>query len=300
VEVAAIVRNGIETSDPLIQKAGHELSVSLPAAPLWVDGDPVRLGQILANVLNNAAKYTQAGGRIAVQVRREGPHVLLAVRDNGTGISPEALPRLFEMFSRGDRATGGDEGGLGVGLALARRLAEMHGGSIGAHSDGPGRGSEFTVRLPLAAEQRERPTPAGTSASAIQRRILVVDDNRDSAESMSLLLGFLGADVRVAFDGAQALAAFADYDPAVVLLDIGMPGMDGYEVVRRLRAGFPERRAAVVALTGWGQEEDRRRAREAGFDHHLIKPADIGALQALLSSLDRRRPRAGPEPDVTR
>jgi signal transduction histidine kinase/DNA-binding response OmpR family regulator len=286
VEVAGIVRNAVETSDPLLQAAGHQLTVSLPSEPLWVDGDPVRLAQILANLLNNAANYTTAGGEISVEARREGGVALLAVRDNGAGITAEALPRLFEMFSRGDRQSGHDQGGLGIGLALARRLAEMHGGTITARSEGPGLGSEFTVRLPLAADQRPLAASAATPTAAIQRRILVVDDNRDSAESMGMLLGFLGADVRVAFNGAQALEAYAAYDPAVVLLDIGMPGMDGYEVVRRLRADYPKRRAAIVALTGWGQEEDRRRAREAGFDHHLIKPADLDALQALLRSLE--------------
>ena len=286
VPLGAIIQNAIETSDPLIQGAGHRLTVSVPEEPLWVDGDPVRLAQILANLLNNAAKYTEAGGTLEVHARREGASAVIAVRDNGAGISPEAIPRLFEMFSRGDRGSGRDQGGLGIGLALARRLCEMHGGSVTARSEGPGRGSEFIVRLPLAARQAGEEIIAEAGAPPVPRkRILVVDDNRDAAESMGMLLEFLGADVRVAVDGPGALEAFEIYEPAVVLLDIGMPGMDGYEVARRIRTEFPQRHTAIVALTGWGQEEDRRRARAAGFDHHLIKPADVGALQALLGSL---------------
>ena len=286
VALGSIIQNAIETSDPLIQNAGHRLTVVLPEENLWVDGDPVRLAQILANLLNNAAKYTEAGGEIRIVTRREGSGAIISVRDNGAGISPDALPRLFEMFSRGDRGTGRDQGGLGIGLALARRLVEMHGGSISATSDGIGRGSEFIVRLPLAANQSGEDDLSIAGAPAIPRkRILVVDDNRDSAESLGMLLEFLGADVKVALDGPGALEAYERYDPAVVLLDIGMPGMDGYEVARRIRTDFPNRDTAIVALTGWGQEEDRRRARAAGFDHHLIKPADVGALQALLGSL---------------
>jgi CheY-like chemotaxis protein len=287
IEVAAIVRNAIETSDPLIQSAGHALEVSLPDTPLWLDGDPVRLAQVLANLLNNAAKYTPPGGRIWVRVRREDAVALICVRDNGPGIPPQTLPGMFAMFSRGDRSGGRDQAGLGIGLALSRRLAQMHGGTVEAHSEGAGKGCEFTVRIPLAPDQEAQ--AAGTERvdpPLPQKRILVVDDNRDAADSLSLLLKFLGSDVRVARDGPQAIEEFAAYDPAVVLLDIGMPGMDGYEVARRIRAGFPERRATIVALTGWGQDEDRRLAREAGFDHHLIKPAEIGALQVLLASVD--------------
>jgi PAS domain S-box-containing protein len=290
VEVTTIVRNAVETSEPLIQAGRHRLSVSLPEEPLWLEGDPVRLAQILANLLNNAAKYTDEGGKISVHARRRDDAVIVSVLDNGVGIAADALPRMFEMFSRGDRSSGRSQDGLGIGLALSRRLAQMHGGTIDAHSEGPGKGSEFTVRLPLATDQsREALASASTGTAMSQTRILVVDDNRDSADSLSMVLTFLGADVRVARDGPEALAAFPSYDPAVVLLDIGMPGMDGYEVARVLRARFPHRNTAIVALTGWGQEEDRRRAREAGIDHHLLKPTEIGALQALLASLERGR-----------
>jgi PAS domain S-box-containing protein len=285
IEVAAVVRNAIETSEPLIRARHHLLSVSLPGEALWLDGDPVRLAQILANLLNNAAKYTDEGGQISVHTWREKGEAVVAVRDNGAGIAAEALPRLFEMFNRGDRSAAGGTG-LGIGLALARRLAQMHGGSIAARSDGPGAGSEFTVRLPLAPQQAPGSAREGTSDAALpQRRVLIVDDNRDAADSLSMVLNLLGAEVRVARSGAEALEAFPAYDPAVVLLDIGMPGMDGYEVARRIRSLYPQRRTAIVALTGWGQEKDRRQAREAGIDHHLIKPADIETLRSLLASL---------------
>jgi PAS domain S-box-containing protein len=287
VEVAAIVRNAVETSEPLIQAARHRLSLSLPGGPLWLEGDPVRLAQILANLLNNAAKYTDDGGHITVQVRREGDVAAISVLDNGSGIAPDALPRMFEMFSRGDRASGRGQGGLGIGLALARRLAEMHGGTLDATSAGPGKGSEFTLRLPIAANQEANPSVEGRAAAAIpHQRILVVDDNRDAGDSLGMILEFLGADVRIARDGPEALEIFAAYDPSVVLLDIGMPGMDGYEVARTLRSRYPGRRTAIVALTGWGQDKDRALARAAGFDHHLVKPADLDALQALLASLN--------------
>lgn len=289
VEVSAIVRNAIETSDPLLRAAGHSLTVSLPEQPLWVDGDPVRLSQVLANLLNNAAKYTDAGGEISLTARDVANAAEIAVRDNGSGISADALPHVFEMFSRGDRSSGRDQAGLGIGLALARRLVEMHGGSIFASSAGIGEGSEFVVRLPLSTSRGSQSASAPRVGATISRKgILVVDDNTDSAESLRMLLEFLGADVRVAYDGESALAAFTTSLPALVLLDIGMPGLDGYEVARRMRLADPRRKATIVALTGWGQEDDRRKAREAGFDRHLIKPADVGALQALIASLDTR------------
>ncbi len=286
VEIAEVVRNAVETSRPLIEAGRHALELDLPREALWVEGDPVRLAQILSNLLNNAATYTEPGGRIVLSARRAEGTVRLAVRDNGVGIAPEALPRVFEMFSRGDRQSARHQGGLGIGLALSRRLAQMHGGTLTGFSEGAGCGATFVATLPLAAEQAPSPSASDTSPAPLPpRRILVVDDNDDSADSLGLVLKLLGADVRVARDGPQALEVFEDYDPAVVLLDIGMPGMDGYEVARRIRAGFPERRAALIALTGWGQDKDRERAREAGFDRHLIKPADLDALQTLLSSL---------------
>jgi len=278
VELAAVVRNALETSDPLIRSGGRRLELELPPEALWLDGDPVRLAQILANLLNNSAKYTAAGGRIELRARRDGKSALISVRDDGAGIAAEQLARVFDMFSRGERSSG-----LGIGLALARRLAEMHGGTISAASAGPGAGAEFTVRLPLAAQPVAKAGAAAAEAPPLaHKRVLVVDDNRDAADSLGMLLKFLGADVQVAHGGRDALEAFDRYRPAVVLLDIGMPEMDGYEVAREIRGRENGKRVPLVALTGWGQEEDHRRAREAGFDHHMIKPPDIAVLRSLL------------------
>jgi signal transduction histidine kinase len=289
-ELASVVRNALETSDPLITAGGHRLQVELPAEPLWLDGDRVRLAQIVANLLNNAAKYTRPGGRITVETRREDKQALLTVRDTGAGIPAEWLTRIFDMFSRGTVGPRAEQGGLGIGLALSRRLAEMHGGTIEARSEGPGRGSEFLVRLPLAAG-KARPSAAPLQKDAVvlpPLRILVVDDNRDAAGSLGMVLEKLGARVEVTHDGESALQAFERFAPAVVLLDIGMPGMDGYEVARALRARDPEGRATLVALTGWGQDGARQQAREAGFHHHLVKPAEMEALQRLLAEIGRR------------
>jgi CheY-like chemotaxis protein len=293
VELAAIVRNAIETSEPLIESAGHSLRVSLPEQPLWLEGDAVRLAQIIANLLNNAARYTDDRGQILVRAERQRDTAVIAVLDSGIGIEPGTLPRVFEMFSRGAEAGRHGYGGLGIGLALSRRLAEMHGGTLDGRSEGPGKGSEFTLRLPLAAEpsdgaDRMQATDEATEASIRPLRILVVDDNRDAAESLAMLLGSLGAKVHAAHSGPEALEKFAAHAPQVVFLDIGMPGMDGYEVARRIRSRHPDSRTTLVALTGWGQDEDRRKARAAGFDHHLVKPAEIDALQELLASVDDR------------
>jgi PAS domain S-box-containing protein len=288
MEVAGVVRTAIETSQPLITAAGHQLAVSIPAEPLTVNADPVRLAQIISNLLNNSAKYTEAGGQIWLAVRREDDRVAISVRDSGIGITPEMLPHVFQLFTQVDRNANRAQGGLGIGLALVKSLTELHGGEVHAHSAGLGRGSEFVIRLPLASEQagsdppRVEDRPRSESAA---RRILVVDDNRDAAMSMSMLLKLLGSDVRVAFDGEDALRAMFEYKPAIVLLDIGMPGMDGYQVARRIREQSEFDDVTLIALTGWGQEDDRRRSRSAGFDHHLTKPADIDALETLLLSL---------------
>ena len=292
VELAGVVRTAVETSQPLIAAANHQLALSLPPEPLTVNADPVRLSQIISNLLNNSAKYTEAGGQIWLTVRREGDWVSVSVRDSGIGIDPQMLPDVFQLFTQVDRQTGRAQGGLGIGLTLVKNLTEMHGGEVHAHSEGLGHGSEFVIRLPLAAEQ----AGAGASSSrgrsrspSVPRRILVVDDNRDAATSMSMLLKVLGSDVRVAFSGPDALQAVAEYQPSVVLLDIGMPGMDGYEVARRIREQPGLKDVTLIALTGWGQEEDRRRSQSAGFDYHLIKPADISALETLLLSLQAQK-----------
>jgi len=287
VELAGIVRTAVETSQPLISAAGHQLAVSIPAEPLTVSADPVRLSQIISNLLNNAAKYTETGGQIWLTIRGEDDWVVISVRDTGVGIPPEMLPNIFQMFTQVDRHADRAQGGLGIGLTLVKSLTEMHGGEVRAHSAGPGQGSEFVIRLPLVANQADTTRASDNPSAAIfsKRRILVVDDNRDAALSMSMLLKLLGSDVRVAFSGADALTAMSEYKPAIVLLDIGMPGMDGYEVARRIRAAPEFQEVTLIALTGWGQEEDRRRSQSAGFNHHLTKPADINVLETLLLSL---------------
>ncbi len=285
IELASVVANAVEASEPLIEAGGHTLHVDLPPAPVWLEADSVRLAQILSNLLNNAAKYTDAGGRIDLAAERRGGTVRISVRDTGIGFAPEAGLQLFVMFGRAHGAEGRRPGGLGIGLALARRLTEMHGGTIEAHSEGPGRGSEFSVQIPIGHPAPPPKTERrAASAAPPKRRILVVDDNEDAAESIALLLTQLGAAVRAVHSGFEALEAFRAEPADIVLLDIGMPEMDGYETARRLRSEFPDHETLVVALSGWGQETDRRRAREAGFDRHLIKPADAAALEALLGT----------------
>jgi PAS domain S-box-containing protein len=293
VELATVVRNAVETCEPLMREAGHCLDVSLPNRRVWLYGDPVRLGQILTNLLNNAARYTPPHGRISIHAHVANGILSITVLDTGAGFAQDAGSRLFEMFSRGKQSSG-----LGVGLALARRLAELHGGTIKAASAGPGQGAEFTVSLPLPPDQSGMPAETRQDWESFRdHRILVVDDNRDAAESIRALLELLEAEVRVAFDGAHALELFREYDANIVLLDIGMPGMDGYEVARAMREHHPDRNVQIVALTGWGQEQDRARTREAGFDHHLVKPVDFSTLQGLFASLPTVSPPA-PTPDV--
>jgi two-component system CheB/CheR fusion protein len=253
------------------------------------------MAQVLSNLLNNAAKYTDEGGEIALSARREGPEVFIRVRDNGTGIAPELLPHIFEMFTQADQTLSRSRGGLGIGLTLVRSLVEMHNGRVSAHSAGPGLGSEFTVRLPVPVDAPIEPTPDDSPpADAIprlsRRRILVVDDKRSSADSLGVLLHALGQDVEMAYDGPTALEMIRDRRPDLVLLDIGLPGMDGYEVARRCRQDADTRRITLVAMTGYGKEEDRRRSREAGFNAHLVKPVDLEDLQVLLTQPDPAAP----------
>jgi len=290
VRLDAAINSAIETSEPLIRAGNHRLIVSLPDEPLLLDADPVRLAQIFANLLNNAAKYSDKGGQIEVTARRDGDDALVAIRDSGDGIAPDQLNKLFDIFTRGERSSRRNQSGLGIGLALVRRLTEMHGGRVEATSEGVGKGSCFSVRLPLTARnvtaaRKMRPDAANIASLGV----LVVDDNRDAAESLAMLLRTTGADVHVAHDGPAALEEFELREPHVVLLDIGMPDMDGYEVARRLREISNPQRVAIVALTGWGQDEDRQRVRAAGFDHHLVKPVELASLQALLTSLAAAR-----------
>ncbi|MGH7805719.1 MAG: hybrid sensor histidine kinase/response regulator [Candidatus Binatia bacterium] len=289
VELTTIVDNAVETSQPLIDAFRHRLTIELPYEPIVIEGDPVRLAQVIGNLLNNAAKYSDESGQIWLKAERRGPMACVSVRDNGAGIAPEVLPHVFNLFMQGDRSPSRSPSGLGIGLTLVKTLVEMHGGTVEALSDGLGHGSEFVICLPIV----ESGTPAAhaepaddTGQPLRRRRVLVVDDNRDAADSLGLLLQLLGADVRIAYDGPTALREAATYHPSAVLLDIGMNEMDGYEVARRLREDPDLREVTLVALTGWGQYEDRTRSRLAGFDHHLIKPADVAALEELLLSLD--------------
>ncbi len=282
VALADVVRSALETSAPAIASGRRQLSVSPAAEPLFVDADATRLVQIVSNLLNNAAKYTADGGRIWLSVRREGNDAVLSVRDDGTGIAPDMLPLVFDMFTQVDRTRAG---GLGIGLTLVRSLVQAHGGSVEAHSAGLGAGSEFIVRLPLAHARSAEQAPQSPAAhdALPARRVLVVDDNRDAADSLGMLLELLGSEVRVAHEGTAALQALAAFRPEVVFLDIGMPDMDGYEVARRMRAEPAGRDATLVAVTGWGQEADRRRVREGGFDRHLIKPVAVDDLAQVLA-----------------
>jgi CheY-like chemotaxis protein len=262
------------------------LTVDVPGESIVVTGDAVRLTQVFANLLNNSAKYTPPGGEIGVRVTVEDGMAVVCVKDNGEGIPKGMLNRVFHMFTQvntGSRA----QGGLGIGLTLAKTLVHLHGGRIDAKSEGPGKGCEFLVRLPLALEARDAGARSEERdkgpAPARMQRVLVVDDNHDAADSLGMLLQFLGAEVMVVHDGRSALAAMKTFRPAVVLLDLGMPEMNGLEVARRMREDPEARSTTLVALTGWGQREDRRRTHEAGFDYHLVKPADVGTLQSILS-----------------
>jgi signal transduction histidine kinase len=291
VNVATIVARAIETIAPLIAEQRHDLSVDISEEALEVEGDLTRLTQVLGNLLNNAAKYTDPGGIISVTARRVGTDVDIRVRDNGIGIPPALLPRLFQLFTQVDAAAHRAQGGLGIGLALVRQLVQMHGDSVTAYSDGPGKGSEFLIRLPLRM-QRPRELmdsglapQSGVNGSKPGHRILLADDNRDALDSLATLLQCDGHEVHTAGDGAEALEVAAQCRPDVVLLDIGMPKLDGYEVARRIRAEPWGKSAVLIALTGWGQDEDRRRSREVGFDSHLVKPLDPDALSSLLQRL---------------
>ncbi|AEG91508.1 PAS domain-containing hybrid sensor histidine kinase/response regulator [Ramlibacter tataouinensis] len=291
LELADVLRAAVESSRPEMERMGHDFRCSPPQASLPVHGDAVRLAQVFSNLLNNAAHYTERGGRIELSAWAEAGQACVSVRDNGIGIAPEQLPRLFEMFSQVDRRHSGAQSGLGIGLSLAQRLAGMHGGSVRVHSAGLGCGSEFTVRLPLLAPAAAGPRPHRRFAAEalVVARVLVVDDNPDAADSLALLIATLGAQARVAHDGASALALAQDWQPQLVLLDLGMPGMDGYEVARRLRARHGGRALTLAALTGWGQERDRQRTRQAEFDHHLVKPVEPETLRALLTARARGR-----------
>jgi len=290
VELATAIQSALEAVRPLVETAGHEVTVALPAEPVHLDADPTRLTQIFTNLLNNAVKYTEPGGHVRLAAERRGSEVVVSIRDTGIGITAEHLPHLFEMFSQVTPALDRSTGGLGIGLALVRGLVELHGGSVEAHSAGLSQGSELVVRLPVAAAPASAPSQPEAeqrSPSGARRRILIADDNLDSVEVLGMVLEHVGYEVRTAHDGLEAVQAAATFRPDVALLDIGMPGLNGYEAARRIREQPGGWDMVLVAITGWGQEDDKRRAREAGFDHHLTKPVDPADLQKLLASVLR-------------
>ena len=289
IELHGVISAALEASRPLIEACGHELTVTLPPGPIHLDADPNRLAQVFLNLLNNSAKYTPQGGHIWLTVERRNAEAVVRVRDTGVGIAAEMLPRIFELFTQVEGSLERSHGGLGIGLALVRRLVEMHGGTVEARSEGLGRGSEFLVRLPIVAQPTyEQPFASGNNekvAAAPKRRILVVDDNRDSAISLGMMLSLMGNEIRIAHDGLEAVETAAVFRPDVMLLDIGLPKLNGYVVCRRIREQPWGKGMVIVALTGWGQEEDKRRSNEAGFNQHMVKPVDPAALEKLLAEI---------------
>ena len=288
VELATVLESALESSRPLIEKSGHELTVSLPTVPVLLDADPIRLAQVFLNLLNNSAKYTKQGGRIWLTAERQGSDAVISVRDNGVGIAADMLARVFDLFTQVGGSLERSQGGLGIGLTLVRRLVEMHDGNIEARSNGRDQGSEFVVRLPVFVPPPKQPPPKsdGPRATALSGcRILVVDDNKDSADSLEMLLRLKGNDIRTAYDGLEAVELAATFHPELILLDIGLPKLNGYEVARRIRQQPWGRDMILVALTGWGQDDDRRLSQEAGFDLHIVKPVDLAALEKLLAGL---------------
>jgi signal transduction histidine kinase/ActR/RegA family two-component response regulator len=293
IELAAAIKSAVDTAQPLIDAAGHQLTVSGSPRPVYLDADPVRLAQVFSNLLNNAAKYMERGGRIWLTVTPEEREVVVSVRDTGIGIPAEALPGIFDMFSQVDHSLEKAQGGLGIGLTLVKQLLEMHGGRIEARSEGAGKGSEFIARLPVVAvaPRRQRSDAGEEPRSRTPTcRILVADDNRDAAESMSTVLRLMGNEVRTVHDGVQAVEEAAAFRPDLVLLDIGMPRLNGYDAARRIRTERWGKSTLIVAMTGWGQDEDKRRAREAGFDRHFTKPVDPGDIRKLIAEMRANSP----------
>jgi PAS domain S-box-containing protein len=292
VELSSVVYHAVEAARPLCESMGHELTVTLPPEPIYLSADPTRLTQVVGNLLNNACKFTGKGGRIWLTVEGTGGgnatgETSIRVRDDGIGIAADQLPRIFDMFAQVESSRARSTAGLGIGLTLVRNLVELHGGTVEAHSGGVGQGSEFVVRLPILMETPRIPTrPVTTSSTGTPtRRILVVDDNRDAAESLALLLQLMGHETRAVYDGLEAVEAAKKFHPDVVLLDIGLPKLDGYQAAARIRALQRDKRLTLVALTGWGMGEDLRRSDEAGFDAHMVKPVEPDALMRLLAEL---------------
>ncbi len=285
IDLHEVLARAIETSRPLMDRHRQVFQMDVPKAPLPVKGDAMRLVQVFVNLLNNAAKYTPEGGQIRLETELGNEEIIVRVQDNGRGIPPEALERVFELFMQIAPEARGEQGGLGVGLALVRRIVELHGGRVVARSEGLGKGSTFSVHLPLEAHQVERPRKAAAPTTVRPVRVLVVDDNRDAADSLKVLLESANQDVRTAYDGSAALEVARSFQPELVLLDIGMPHMDGYEAARRMRAMQLETRPRLVALTGWGQASDKKRASDAGFDEHFTKPVNPDELLSYIAQL---------------
>jgi len=295
VELRSVIGAAIETCRPKIDAKQHTLALDLPPQPIELDADPVRLAQVFTNLLINAAKFTNPGGRIELHVRRDHRNLVVSVRDNGVGMAPETIPHLFTLFSQANTALERSEGGLGIGLALVRGLVALHGGSVEARSGGLGRGSEFSVSLPVIAAMPERMSQAAGQASEPVKplRVLVADDNRDGADSCATLLEVSGHTVKTAYNGRDAFEFARQFQPDVALLDIGMPELNGYEVAHKIRGEPWGGTIVLVAITGWGQDEDRRRALAAGFDHHLVKPIDPTQLDALLQGVGAEQQASG-------
>jgi len=290
VAVSGIVEVALETVRPLIEQRRHELTVSLPPEPIWLHADAARLEQVVVNLLANAAKYTEEGGHVWLTVQQEGDECVLRVRDTGVGITPALLPCIFDLFTQAERSLDRSQGGLGIGLALAHRLTDLHGGKVEAYSV-LGQGSEFVVRLPVAPpDTLQPPSPVTQIGQPTTRplRILVVDDNVDTVLSFSMLLKAAGHDVRNAHDGLAAVEAAVEYRPDVVLLDIGLPGMNGFEVAKRIRQNPVLKNVVLVALTGYGQNSDRQTSRQAGFNHHLVKPARLAEMLQILATVSEQ------------
>ena len=287
IELGGVIQQAVQVCRPLAESAGHEVQVIVPSKPIYLHADSARLTQVFANLLNNSCKYTNPGGKITVTAERHGSDAVVTVADNGIGIPQDKLQSIFDMFTQIDQSVERSQGGLGIGLTLVQRLVRMHGGTVEARSAGAGLGSQFVVRLPIVIDGQEAATPMQTAAEGRMptHRILVVDDNQDSAASLAMLLQITGHETYTAHDGAAAFEAAEKHRPDVVLLDIGLPALNGYEVCRRLRNQPWGKKIVIIALTGWGQEEDRRKSREAGFDGHLVKPVDYAALLTLLGSL---------------
>jgi CheY-like chemotaxis protein len=291
IDIASVIRTAVETSQPIMDAAGHNLTISLPPGRIIVEADPLRLSQIIANLLNNAAKYTDGSGQVWLTVSRDKDHLQISVRDNGVGIANEMLPHVFGMFSQLDRDHKRAQGGLGIGLALVKTLVKLHDGSVEARSAGLGKGSEFIVTLPLTPRCKEVEPADDIAESGSEtvsvNRILVVDDNADAASALALLLETLGNRVQVAHNGSAALAQLEGYRPNVMFLDLGMPDMSGYEVAQKIGENPAYDNVTLIALTGWGQDEDCRRSKEAGFRYHLVKPIRLSTVKEILSKIER-------------